>query len=242
MELATVLNLSAALPPSSVMAAMHTMAINATSNAYSTSDAPCSSIVRCARTQVRGTGTASSRVVTPTLGGTVFTEPVVGATIATVVGEHHGPLESFRHAPSGLILGSKPSCDRGRGGTVAAVTPEECLIIYGKAWFEPDHARRIDVLRQCCTEDIVFMDPVLGRLEGLDAVSSMIGGYIGSRSGPNDHESADSVGVSGVAPEEAHRSMWSRRSTCATASSVTASCGRCPTARRPRHGLLRARR
>ena len=73
-----------------------------------------------------------------------------------------------------------------RASSVADVTPEECLIIYGKAWFESDHSRRVDVLRQCCTEDIVFMDPVLGRLEGLDAVSNMIGGYIGSRGGPND--------------------------------------------------------
>src|SRR5262245_26437765 len=53
----------------------------------------------------------------------------------------------------------------------------ECLVLYGQAWFEPDHESRVEVLRQCCTEDIVFMDPQLGRLVGLDAVATMIGGY-----------------------------------------------------------------
>jgi hypothetical protein len=59
------------------------------------------------------------------------------------------------------------------------VTPEECLVVDGEAWFERDPARRVEVLRRCCTEDIVFMDPRLGRLHGLDAVSDMIGRYIG---------------------------------------------------------------
>ena len=63
------------------------------------------------------------------------------------------------------------------------MTPEECLVIYGEAWFERDATRRVEVLRRCCTEDIVFMDPRLGRLHGLDAVSEMIGSYIGSMSG-----------------------------------------------------------
>ena len=57
------------------------------------------------------------------------------------------------------------------------MTPEECLVIYGEAWFERDAARRVEVLRRCCTEDIVFMDPQLGRLHGLEAVSDMIGRY-----------------------------------------------------------------
>jgi hypothetical protein len=55
------------------------------------------------------------------------------------------------------------------------VTPEECLVIYGEAWFERDPMRRVEILRRCCTEDIVFMDPRLGRLHGLEAVSDMIG-------------------------------------------------------------------
>jgi hypothetical protein len=62
------------------------------------------------------------------------------------------------------------------------VTPEECLVIYGEAWFERDPTRRVEVLRRCCTEDIVFMDPTLGRLHGLDAVSDMIGQAIGGMS------------------------------------------------------------
>jgi hypothetical protein len=62
------------------------------------------------------------------------------------------------------------------------VTPEECLVIYGEAWFERDANRRVDILRRCCTEDIVFMDPRLGRLHGLEAVSDMIGQNIGSTS------------------------------------------------------------
>jgi hypothetical protein len=62
------------------------------------------------------------------------------------------------------------------------VTPEECLVIYGEAWFERDPARRVEFLRRCCTEDIVFMDPRLGRLHGLEAVSEMIGAAIGSMS------------------------------------------------------------
>jgi len=78
--------------------------------------------------------------------------------------------------------------------TVTGVTPEECLITYGKAWFEPDHDRRVEVLRQCCTEDIVFMDSGLGRLQGLDAVSKMIGGFIGSRGASEDENPAGGVG------------------------------------------------
>jgi hypothetical protein len=62
------------------------------------------------------------------------------------------------------------------------LTPEECLVIYGEAWFERDPGRRVEVLRRCCTEDIVFMDPRLGRLHGLEAVSDMIGQAIGSMS------------------------------------------------------------
>lgn len=61
---------------------------------------------------------------------------------------------------------------------------ERTLVEYGKAWFEPDHDKRVELLRRCCTEDIVFVDPQLGRLEGLDAVSKMIDSYIASRVDP----------------------------------------------------------
>lgn len=63
------------------------------------------------------------------------------------------------------------------------MTPLDALIKYGMAWFERDHDKRVEVLRECCTEDIVFMDPRLGRLVGLDAVSEMIGGYMNDMSG-----------------------------------------------------------
>ena len=89
------------------------------------------------------------------------------------------------------------------------LTPQQCLIAYGQAWFERDPARRIEALRRCCTEDVVFMDPELGRLEGLAAVSDMIGGYIGTMSqGAAETESAGTergrtgsgVGVEVVTP------------------------------------------
>jgi hypothetical protein len=58
------------------------------------------------------------------------------------------------------------------------VTPEEVLVLYGRAWFERDRGARIEALRSACTEDIVFMDPNLGRLHGLEAVADMIGRYM----------------------------------------------------------------
>lgn len=63
------------------------------------------------------------------------------------------------------------------------MTPEECLTIYGEAWFERDPQRRVDLLRRCCTEDVLFVDPTLGRLHGLQAVSKMIGHYLGLMAG-----------------------------------------------------------
>ena len=61
---------------------------------------------------------------------------------------------------------------------------------------EVDHdpTRRVEVLRRCCTEDIVFMDPTLGRLHGLEAVSDMIGNYIGTMSAGANGASEASVG------------------------------------------------
>jgi len=58
------------------------------------------------------------------------------------------------------------------------VTPEEVLVLYGRAWFERDRDRRIETLRSACTEDIRFMDPQLGVLRGLEAVADMIGSYM----------------------------------------------------------------
>ena len=75
----------------------------------------------------------------------------------------------------------------------STMTPEECLITYGQAWFERDREQRIDVLRRCCTEDVVFMDPQLGRLEGLEAVADMIGGYMSTRPEPPASATTESV-------------------------------------------------
>jgi hypothetical protein len=80
------------------------------------------------------------------------------------------------------------------------MTPEECVVIYGKAWFERDDAKRIEVLRQCCTEDIVFVDPQLGRLHGLQEVSDMIGHYMklsGQLDSPETESKGEARGRSG---------------------------------------------
>jgi hypothetical protein len=61
------------------------------------------------------------------------------------------------------------------------LTPQRCLSRYGRAWFERDPDERIEALRRCCTEDIVFMDYGLGRFHGLEEVSAMIGRFISGR-------------------------------------------------------------
>jgi hypothetical protein len=70
---------------------------------------------------------------------------------------------------------------RGQAITVATMTPQEVLVLYGRAWFERDRNERIEALRRACTEDIRFMDPLLGMLHGLEAVADMIGNSIGAR-------------------------------------------------------------
>src|SRR3954447_4144438 len=81
------------------------------------------------------------------------------------------------------------SAGKQRGAT--AMTPEECLIQYGVAWFTRDRAERIEVLRKCCTEDIVFMDPQLGQLHGLEAVADMIGDSMTGMSGTSEADAAN---------------------------------------------------
>ncbi len=65
------------------------------------------------------------------------------------------------------------------------MTPVECLAIYGEAWFEHDPQRRLELLGRCCTENVLFVDPSLGRLHGLQAVSDMVGRYRGLMTGPD---------------------------------------------------------
>jgi hypothetical protein len=78
------------------------------------------------------------------------------------------------------------------------VTPEEVLVLYGRAWFERDRHQRIEALRKACTEDIRFMDPQLGVLQGLEAVADMIGNYMDAPMEGRDEEREEhSRGMSG---------------------------------------------
>src|SRR4051794_32569616 len=59
------------------------------------------------------------------------------------------------------------------------MTAAQALVAYGKAWFEPTQEGRVEALRRCCTEDIVF---VQGSeiYRGLEAVAAMIGSFSSS--------------------------------------------------------------
>jgi hypothetical protein len=73
------------------------------------------------------------------------------------------------------------------------MTPEQCLVEYGRAWFEREPAKRVEVLRRCCTEDIVFVDGA-GRYDGLDGVSDMIGRAMANMSGKPDGTASSHAG------------------------------------------------
>jgi hypothetical protein len=84
------------------------------------------------------------------------------------------------------------------------------LIEYGRAWFERDPVKRVEVLRRSCTEDIVFVDGA-GRYDGLEEVSAMIGRAMSNMAGTPDgtdttHKGSDrgreggGVGVEVVTP------------------------------------------
>lgn len=68
--------------------------------------------------------------------------------------------------------------------------PAQALVAYGQAWFEPDLAKRVEVLRRCCTEDVVFVDGA-GRYDGLDAVSAMIGAFASSAPADTDDQASE---------------------------------------------------
>jgi len=96
-------------------------------------------------------------------------------------------------------------------------TPEEVLVLYGRAWFERDRGARIEALRRACTEDIVFMDPQLGRLHGLEEVADMIGGFMdapmeGHERDPGEEHatgmSGSGVRVEVVTPIETHHDFY----------------------------------
>jgi hypothetical protein len=56
------------------------------------------------------------------------------------------------------------------------------MTIYGRAWFERDEAKRLEVLRQCCTDDVVFVDDGR-RMDGVEEVSAMIGQAMNNMAG-----------------------------------------------------------
>jgi hypothetical protein len=54
------------------------------------------------------------------------------------------------------------------------LTPAKCLGIYGQAWFASDPETRLALVRQCCTEDVRFVED--DRMyEGAQQVADMIG-------------------------------------------------------------------
>jgi hypothetical protein len=66
------------------------------------------------------------------------------------------------------------------------LTAAQALTAYGRAWFEPTHEGRVEALRRCCTEDIVFVQGS-ETLHGLDEVARMIGSFSSSApAGPSE--------------------------------------------------------
>lgn len=59
----------------------------------------------------------------------------------------------------------------------------QALVAYGRAWFESDHDGRVEALRRCCTEDIVFVQGS-ETYHGLDEVAAMIGSFSSSTAAP----------------------------------------------------------
>ena len=94
--------------------------------------------------------------------------------------------------------------------------PEEVLVVYGRAWFERDRDARIEALRKACTEDVVYMDPGIGRIHGLAALADMIGGNMeapmeGHEEGREEHArgmSGSGVSVEVVTPIESFHDFY----------------------------------
>lgn len=78
------------------------------------------------------------------------------------------------------------------------MTATQALVAYGRAWFEPDHDSRVEALRRCCTEDIVFVQGS-ETYHGLDEVAAMIGSFSSSAAAPSPPEEggAASKGIDG---------------------------------------------
>ena len=67
------------------------------------------------------------------------------------------------------------------------MSPEQAMTIYGRAWFERDRERRLELIRQCCTDDIVFSDHD-GRFEGPEAVTDHLGTFLAAWPLPDPSE------------------------------------------------------
>ena len=63
------------------------------------------------------------------------------------------------------------------------LTPARALVLYGRAWFEATQEGRVEALRRCCTEDIVFVQGSQ-TYHGLDEVAAMIGSFASSATAP----------------------------------------------------------
>lgn len=72
------------------------------------------------------------------------------------------------------------------------LTAAQALVGYGRAWFEPEQAGRVEALRRCCTEDVVFVQGT-ETYHGLDEVATMIGSFSSSAPAP-EAEAAPSEG------------------------------------------------
>ena len=68
------------------------------------------------------------------------------------------------------------------------------MVIYGRAWFERDPDKRLELVRQCCTEDVVFVEHG-GRFEGAQAVADLLGRYLDMWPAPEPGEDGRSKGA-----------------------------------------------
>lgn len=86
------------------------------------------------------------------------------------------------------------------------LTAAQALVGYGRAWFEPDQAGRVEALRRCCTEDVVFVQGT-ETYHGLEEVAAMIGAFSSSApagegdGAPSEGRERGRTGANGVGVE-----------------------------------------
>ena len=54
---------------------------------------------------------------------------------------------------------------------------DDVLAAYDRAWNEPDHAARAELLTRALAEDAELVDPTSGRFAGRDAINERIAGF-----------------------------------------------------------------